>query len=88
MEYYGINQSILSHASLLAMILGLFSLLLGTGIQVYIGNNLHCAPTGAVCSNQGTETARNIAKALECLYFISKSIVRHRQSDRRYKFQY
>ena len=59
-EYNGINWSILSHVSLLAMILGSFSMLLGTGIQVYItlncdANNLHCAPTGAVCINQGTE---------------------------------
>ena len=38
-----------------------------TGIQVYIASNLHCAPTGAVCSNRGTEQyfkRRNIAKAL------------------------
>ena len=35
-DYNGIHWSILPHASLLAMILGSFSMLLGTGIQVYI----------------------------------------------------
>ena len=59
-DYNGINWSILSHASLLAMILGSFSMLLGTGIQVYITLNcdvsiLHWVPTGAVCINRGTE---------------------------------
>ena len=34
-DHNGINWGILSQASLLAMILGLFSMLLGTGIQVY-----------------------------------------------------
>ena len=73
----------LVNASLLAMILGSFSMLLGTGIQVYItlncdANNLHCAPTGAVCSNRGTERYFNrktvFPQALFCMQMVQFKI--------------
>ena len=61
-DYNGINWSILSHASLLAMILDSFSMLLGT----LDANNLHCAPYVAIEVQNSILTGRNIAKSSKC----------------------